>query len=320
MTDAIRVVFMGTPLFAVPALHGLANAGYSVVAVVTQPDRAVGRKRVVTPSPVKEAALALNVPVLQPNRVRSEESLASIRSLHPDVIVTAAYGQILPQALLDIPRIGSLNIHASLLPRWRGAAPIHRAIMHGDKETGVAVMEMVLALDAGPVYGVRKTPIRPDDDVQSVHDRVADLGAALLLAVLPGYTAGTLQPVQQVDDGVTYAHRILREDEFIDWNRPAQDVLNHIRGLSPWPGATADLPGGQMKIWRAMPSDNDCSLAPGEVRRTVDAHVLVGCADGNLRLCELQPAGKRKMDAVSWFRGLQLERVQFQLPTSKVNE
>lgn len=321
MSQGLRVVFMGTPDFAVPSLRMLVTERYEVVAVVTQPDKPTGRKKMVAFSPVKQTALEYGLPILQPQRVRSEESLMAIRRLSPDVLITAAYGQILPQTLLDIPHIGSLNVHASILPRWRGAAPIHRALMAGDKETGVSVMEMVLALDAGPVYSVASTKISEEDNVQTLHDRLAQLGAKVLSDVLPRYALRDVVANPQSENGVTYAHRILREDEFISWKRPSLDVFNHIRGLSPWPGATAKVTAGDsLKVWSAACTNNGGgqTLRPGECILQNQQTVVVGCGDGVIQLFEVQPAGKRRMSAADWFRGLQAQTVQFSLTDIQV--
>jgi methionyl-tRNA formyltransferase len=313
MRHQARVVFMGTPDFAVPSLQALVNHGYEVVSVITQPDKPVGRKQVLTPSPVKVAALELGLPVFQPERVRRESALEHIRSLEPDVCVTAAYGQILPQALLDIPRVGCLNVHASLLPRWRGAAPIHRAIIAGDVETGITIMEMVLELDAGPVVGMKRIPIEITDNVGTLHDKLARLGADLLLEVLPGYLDGTIVPQAQPQEGVTYAERIRREDEFIDWNTSVMAVYNQIRGLSPWPGATTFSGSAPIKIWDASLVSSPLPLSgssPGDVE-VHDGRVCARCQDGWIELLTVQPAGKRKMGAGDWMRGQPSRKARF---------
>ncbi|WAH35497.1 methionyl-tRNA formyltransferase [Alicyclobacillus dauci] len=304
----VKVVFMGTPDFAVPTLDALVAQGWDVL-VVTQPDRKVGRKRELTPPPVKIAALRHGLTVLQPDRVRQPEVIAKLEAFQPDLLVTAAYGQLLPQAVLDLPANGAVNMHASLLPRWRGAAPIHRAIMAGDESTGVTLMEMVQALDAGPIVAVREIPILDTDDVGTLHDKLAALGAEMVQNVLPAYIAGTIDVTPQPDEGVTYAARIERKDEFISWNRPAKDVLRHIRGLSPWPGASGSLDDQDIKIWSAEISTSSMALRPGEVGRH-GGSILVGCQDGTLVLGDVQPAGKRKMNAVDWFSGLRRDRVQ----------
>lgn len=306
---SLRVLFMGTPEFAVPTLRALVAAGYDVVGVVTQPDRKTGRKQVLTPPPIKVEATAQGLRVLQPERVRRPEALAEIEALAPDIAITCAYGQILPQRLLDIPQYGCLNVHASLLPRWRGAAPMHRAILAGDTETGVTLMEMVLALDAGPMLGQVRVPIDPNDTVGTLHDKLADAGASLLADLLPRYVQGQIVPIPQPDQGVTYAERLTRSDEYIDWTRPWQHVYNQIRGLSPWPGATSFDDGTPVKIWTATPQAVDTHLGqesadPGTVL-VHEQGVYVKCKDAWLRLVELQPSGKRKMAAVDWARGFQ---------------
>lgn len=307
---AVRAIFMGTPDFAVPTLEALVAQGWDIL-VVTQPDKKVGRKRVLTPTPVKKAALAHGLPVLQPIKVRAREALAQLAAFAPDLLVTAAYGQLLPQALLDMPRVGAVNVHASLLPRWRGAAPIHRAIMAGDKKTGVTLMEMVRELDAGPIIAQAEVPITEQDNVDSLHDKLAHLGAEMSIQYLPQYLEGQLQIREQPTDGVTYAARLERTDEFVDFNQPSQVVYDHIRGLASWPGATTFVGGEAIKLWAVEPIGTAVRLKPGEVAR-VHKDVLVGCADGCLRLLELQPAGRRKMSAGDWLSGLHQASVQFE--------
>ncbi|MCL6515419.1 methionyl-tRNA formyltransferase, partial [Alicyclobacillus sp.] len=305
MSGQARVVFFGTPDFAVPALRALAEAPWAqVVGVVTQPDRPAGRRRVMTAPPVKRAAEALGIQVLQPDRVRRPEVLEAIARLAPDVCVTAAYGQILPQRLLDLPRFGCVNVHASLLPRWRGAAPIHRAILAGDERTGVTLMEMVAALDAGPILGVREVDILPEDDAGTLHDRLAEAGASLLLELLPEYLAGRLVPRPQPEEGVTYADRITRADEWISFDRPMRLVHNQVRGLRPYPGAAAAVEGAVVKVWRTHPGPlgEPSADAPGTVRRLPSCGVAVRCADGWLVLDEVQPEGRRRMPAEDWWR------------------
>jgi methionyl-tRNA formyltransferase len=306
MTGRARVVFFGTPEFAVPTLTALVEAGYDVAAVVTQPDRPVGRKRVETPPPVKRVAQELGLRVMQPERVRRAEAIDAIAELAPDVCITAAYGQILPQRLLDVPAHGCLNVHASLLPRWRGAAPLQRAILAGDRETGVTIMEMVAALDAGPMVAQRATPIDVNDDLGTLEERVARMGAELLLEVLPEYLAGRLTAKPQPDEGVTYAERIVREDEILHWHRPAWQVHNQIRALSPWPGASTSWNGRQLKVWGSRWPMRPATPGDAEVGtvRSDEGEVLVRCEDGWLTLTRVQPAGKRQMDAAAWLRGV----------------
>ena len=313
MTDMDgNILFMGTPEFSVPILNALCESGFRVVGVVTQPDKPTGRRRVLTAPPVKQAAQEWGIPVLQPERVRRKEALEAISDLRPDAIVTAAYGQILPQALLEIPRVGSLNVHASLLPRWRGAAPIQRAIMAGDAKTGVSIMEMVAKLDAGPVYGMEEVDILPDDDFGSLHDRLSEVGASLLVRLLPEYLRGQLPGVQQSEEGLTYAERITRDDEWIAWDSSREFVHNHVRALNPWPGASTLLDGMPVKIWKVTLTSFHGELPKGPGRVVRDGkEILVACGDGWISLDEVQPAGKRKMSALDWFRGLKTDSVVF---------
>ncbi|WAH44668.1 methionyl-tRNA formyltransferase [Alicyclobacillus fastidiosus] len=305
----VKVVFMGTPDFAVPTLEALVAQGWDVL-VVTQPDKKVGRKHVITPPPVKVAARKHGLRVLQPTKVREEASVLELQAFQPDLIVTAAYGQLLPASVLSIPRVGAVNVHASLLPRWRGAAPIHRAIMAGDTETGVTIMEMVQALDAGPMLERRAIPILNTDNVGSLHDKLAQLGAQMCQQVLPRYVDGALTATEQPEQGVTYAARIERADEFIDWTGSVTTVDQHIRGLSPWPGATAWDGEATYKIWSAHKVPIEARLEPGEVRR-VGSDILVGCLDGILCLDEVQPSGRRKMAARDWFGGIRQDAFSF---------
>ncbi len=308
-----RIVFMGTPDFAIPSLNALIQAQYEVL-VVTQPDRPVGRKQIVTPPPVKTAAKTAGLQVLQPDKVRDEQVIRELSDFGPDLIVTAAFGQLLPKKLLEVPRVGALNVHASLLPKWRGAAPIHRALLAGDAQTGVTIMEMVRALDAGPIVGMEKTAILDSDDVGTMHSRLAAIGATLLLRLLPDYLNGNLPAIRQEEACATYAERIVRTDEFIDLSQPVRLVFNHIRGLSPWPGVTMMVGTNRLKIWTSALFDDVVTGPVGLVTHHMNGAVLVQCGTGHLELQIVQPAGKRKMTAVEWLRGLgnapiRLERV-----------
>lgn len=305
-----RAIFMGTPDFAVPTLEVLVELGFDVL-VVTQPDKKVGRKREWTAPPVKAAAKRQGLSVLQPEKIRDSEALSTLFSFQPDILVTAAYGQLLPKSLLDLPTKGAVNIHASLLPRWRGAAPIHRAILAGDRETGVTLMEMVPALDAGPMIASRSLIILDTDDVGTLHDKLANLGAELARDVLPRYLAGEVKATAQPEDGVTYAAKIERADEFVNWNRASIAVSRHIRGLSPWPGASTKLGDGlSLKVWSAVTAGAPFAFQPGEVKK-VGNDILVGAQDGVLALGIVQPSGRRRMQATDWFSGLHQSSVQF---------
>lgn len=306
MSNQPKIVFMGTPDFAVPAFKALLDAGYRIVAVVTQPDRPKGRKRILTPPPVKEEAVKAGIPVLQPERLRHPEAVAELAAYQPDLIVTAAYGQILPKAVLDLPRYGCINIHASLLPKYRGGAPIHRAIMNGEKVTGVTIMYMEEGLDTGAMLAQVEVPIGEEDDVGTMFEKLSQAGARLLLRILPDLLAGRLKATPQNDAEATLAPNIRREEERIDWNRPARDVFNHIRGLSPWPVACTSFRGENFKIWAAKPGGPlpIHELRPGTIVGATEAGVEVACQDGTVLLTKVQPAGKKPMTAAEFVRGV----------------
>lgn len=301
----MRILFMGTPEFACPTLEALIQAGYRVVAAVTQPDRPAGRGGRLQPPPVKQVAGRHGIPVLQPRRVRQPEVVARLRELAPDLTVTAAFGQILSREVLAVPRLGSLNVHGSLLPRWRGAAPIHRAVMAGDTETGVTIMWMDEGLDTGDMLVWEAIPIGPEETTGSVHDRLADLGARLTLRALELIAAGAAPRIPQDHARATYAHKITREDEQVNWAEPAAQVVNRIRGLNPWPGAYTGSSLGILKLWRAVAVEGHG--APGEVlgsRRGLGP--VVACGSGAVALTELQPPGKRRMDGAAFAAGYRL--------------
>lgn len=298
-----KIVFMGTPKFAVPTLEALADADlYQVVGVVTQPDRRAGRGRKETLSLVKQAALERGLPLFQPESLRTPEALAHLATWEPDVIVVAAFGQILRQDVLGLPPYGCLNIHASLLPRWRGN-PIAAAIMAGDAETGVTIMKMDAGLDTGPILAQRKEPIRPDDTYATLEERLAQLGTELLIETLPPYLAGDLQPQPQPEEGVTYAYRLRKEDGLIDWSRPAVELDRQVRAVTPWPGAFTALHGQRLKILRAAPLPNWRGDGPPGTVIALDDGCAVATGEGALRLLELQLAGKRPMDISAFLCG-----------------
>ncbi|PTM59136.1 methionyl-tRNA formyltransferase [Desmospora activa] len=307
MKPQTRIVFMGTPDFAVPSLRALVQAGYAVVGVVTQPDRPRGRKRLLTPPPVKVAAQELGIPVLQPERVRDTHALDELLAWEPDLIVTAAYGQILPERLLQAPQHQCINVHASLLPRYRGGAPIHHALIKGEKETGVTIMYMVKELDAGDMLAKEVLPILPEDDVASLHDKLARLGAALLLRTLPPLLQGEISPIPQDPAEANFAPNIRREDERIDWNRSAVDLSNQVRGLRPWPVAFTTWKGKPLKIWRAHAEERAHREAPGTVLSIDESGVVVAASPGVLVITELQPAGKKPMSVEPFARGRNME-------------
>ncbi|MGZ4134451.1 MAG: methionyl-tRNA formyltransferase [Tumebacillaceae bacterium] len=304
----MRILFMGTPDFAVPSLELLLENGFEVVAVVTQPDRPKGRKGLLTPSPVKETALRYNIPVLQPEKVRAEEALAEIESYQPELLITAAYGQLLPKRLLEMPRLGSINVHGSLLPRWRGGAPVHHAFLAGDKETGVTIMRMVQALDAGDILTQVVVPIEEEDTMSSVYQKLAVAGSKLLIETLPQIENGTITETPQDEALVTYGPNIKREDEEIDWSREARSIFNQVRGLNSWPGAFTAFSHKVMKIWEASIIEEESTKAaePGTVLKTTDDAIIVQCGRGTLALREIQPFGKRRMHVTEFLRGVKV--------------
>lgn len=301
----MRILFMGTPDFACPTLAALLGAGYPVVAAVTQPDRPAGRGGQLQPSPVKRLAQQHGIPVLQPRRVRRPEVVAQLRELAPDLTVTAAFGQILSPEVLAVPRLGSLNVHGSLLPRWRGAAPIHRAVMAGDAETGVTIMWMDDGLDTGDMLLWRSVPIGPADTTGAVHDRLAALGAELTLAALQLIAAGRAPRIPQDHSRATYAAKLTRADEIVNWAEPATAVVNRIRGLNPWPGACTASSLGLLKLWRAVAVPGQG--APGTVLGVERGlGPVVACGHGAVALTELQPPGKRRMAGSAFAAGYRL--------------
>ncbi|HOT92461.1 MAG TPA: methionyl-tRNA formyltransferase [Anaerolineae bacterium] len=294
---------MGTPEFALPTLEKLATH-YALVGVVTQPDRPAGRGRRLVASPVKEFAVAEGIPVFQPERLRGVEAVEHIHAWAPDLIVVAAYGQILRPPVLEIPRFGVLNVHASLLPRWRGASPVQAAILAGDAVTGVTIMKMDEGLDTGPILAQREVPIAPDETGGALEARLAEIGAQLLLEVLPDYLSGRLQPRPQPADGVTITHRMPAEAACIDWTRPAVEVERHVRAFAPTPGAFTDWNGARLKVLQSevLVADGIASAVPGTVflwRKS--PAVMTG--EGALVLVQVQMAGKRPMSGELFVRG-----------------
>lgn len=301
----MRVVFFGTPAFAVPSLQALLDGGHDVAAVVTQPDRPQGRSRsTLVPPPVKTAALAAGVPVVQPERPRGDAFLAWLRGLEADLGVVAAYGHLLRPEVLAAPRLGMVNVHASLLPRWRGAAPIEWAIHAGDRETGISIMRMEAGLDSGPVYLRRATPISDDDTAATVTARLAALGAAALLEALPAVARGDA-PEPQDPAGVTLAPKRDRATARVDWSREARAVSAHVRAFDPWPGAWTTLGAAEVKLFGGREdgtAGGRVGGTPGEVLATTP-ELLVACGEGAVRIAEVQPAGKTRMAARDWANG-----------------
>ncbi|TVQ84054.1 MAG: methionyl-tRNA formyltransferase [Chromatiaceae bacterium] len=298
-----RLIFAGTPHFAVPALTALLAGNYEVVAVYTQPDRPAGRGRQAQASPVKQVAATAGIPVQQPAGLRSAEAVAALREYASDLMIVAAYGLLLPPAVLAAPRLGCVNIHASLLPRWRGAAPIQRALAAGDTETGISIMQMEAGLDTGPVYATRAIPIAPRDTGGSLHDRLAGLGAATLLETLPGLLAGRLVPVPQAAQRATYAPKLTKAEARIDWTQPAVQLDRLIRAFDPWPVAETRLGGETLRLWAAQPREPVAGPLPGPPGRVLAAGrdgIDVATGAGLLRITRLQAPGKRPLAAADF--------------------
>lgn len=296
-----HIVFMGTPDFAVPSLAALLRDGYQVVGVVTQPDRPAGRGRQLAPSPVKRFAEEHGLTVLQPTTLRQPEPVAELQALAPDLIVVAAYGLILPQAVLDVPPHGCLNVHGSLLPRYRGAAPIPAAILAGDQETGVTIMLMDAGMDTGPILSQAVCPIEPDDTTSTLTTKLAELGAALLSQTLPRWLAGEIEPQPQDEERATYAPMMRKADGQIDWALPAEQIARRVRAYQPWPGAVTFWEGQPLKLLRAR-ALLAATAAPGRVVARGEG-AAVGTGEGLLLLEEVQLAGKRAMSIADFLRG-----------------
>jgi len=298
----VRVLFFGTPEFAVPSLTALLGA-HDVVGVVTRPDRPSGRGQKMTASPVKVTAQAHGVPVLQPARLSDPEWLSQLELVRADVAVVVAYGRLLPQSLLDLPRLGFINVHASLLPRWRGAAPIHRAVLAGDEITGVTIMRVVLALDAGPMLASASTPIHAEDTSHTLDARLATLGADLLLTTLARMESAAVVETAQDESLVTYAAKLERHESHIDWHRPASQIDRQIRGLQPWPLATGMLGGKRLALLKAAVIDQEFQTTPGTVVEAGPAGLVVACGAGAVRITEVLPEGRRPMTAAAFLNG-----------------
>jgi methionyl-tRNA formyltransferase len=304
--NAFRVVFMGTPSFAVPSLRALARTE-EVTLVATNPDRPSGRGLALSASPVKEAALSLGLPVFQPERARRPEAVERFAAESPDLIVVAAYGHILPQSILDIPRHGCINVHASILPRYRGAAPINWAVARGETVTGVTIMQMDAGMDTGDVLHVRELPIGDDDTAESIYPRLADLGAEALVEALGMLRAGTLRRVPQDASRATTAPILKKEHGRIDWSRPAEEVRNLCRGMTPWPSAYTVHGGKTLKVLAsAVAASAPSGAAPGEIVSAGKEGVVVACGSGALRLVLVQPEGGKAMPSAAWAAGRRL--------------
>jgi len=302
-TPPLRVVFFGTPSFAVPTLDALLASRHSVIAVVTQPDRPRGRGQRTTASPVKEAAVAAGIPILQPAAVKTREFAAELGGLAADIAVVAAYGQILTEQLLAIPRLGMINVHASLLPHYRGAAPIHRAIIAGDFSTGVTIMRMVRALDAGAMIATQRVEIGEDDTSVDLEDRLARLGAGLLARTLDEIAAGRAHETPQDDSAATYAPRLSKDDGRVDWSRNALEIHNLIRGLHPWPHAVTFVRGVRLILHRSHPTGRTSTDAPGTILEAAADRLTIATGDSALDLLEIQAEGKRPMHIREFLAG-----------------
>jgi methionyl-tRNA formyltransferase len=301
--QALRVVFFGTPAFAVPTLDALLASGHRVAAVVTQPDRPRGRGQKTTASPVKEIATSAKVPILQPASVKTPEFREELAALDADIGIVAAYGQILTQEVLATPRLGMINVHASLLPRYRGAAPVHRAIINGDTETGITIMRMVKALDAGPMLAAERRSIGQDETSEELERELAQAGARLLLRALDDLAAGRSHETPQSDEAASYAPRLTRDDGRIDWRWPAGRIHNLIRGLHPWPHAETFADGRRLILLRARPADPESTKQPGTILEASGERVRVATGRGTLDLLEIQTEGKRPMSVREFLAG-----------------
>ena len=302
-----RIVFMGTASFSLAVLKMLIEEDYNIVGVVTQPDRYVGRKKVLTMPDVKVEALKYDIPVIQPARIK--EDYQAIVDLKPDLIITAAYGQIVPQAVLDIPRLGCINVHASLLPLYRGGAPVHQAIIDGQEKTGVTIMYMVKKMDAGDMIAQKETPILEEDTVGILYDRLSDLGAELLKGTLPDILKGTNQRIPQDENLVTYAPTLSREDERLDWNMSARQVYNKVRGTNPWPGSYTTYQGKTVKIWAGQVHQCENAMKHhahqdnGTIVKIFKDAIGVKVNDGVYLITELQLEGKKRMSVKDYLNG-----------------
>ena len=303
--SAAKLIFAGTPDFALASLQALVEAGYDVVAVMTQPDRPSGRGRKLTPSPVKKYAQASDIPVLQPVTLKDPAAIAAIEAFEPDLLVVAAYGLLLPAAALEVPRLGCLNVHASLLPRWRGAAPIQRAILSGDTESGVCLMQMEAGLDTGPVFAAETHEIGADETAGELHDALAALGGRLLTQHLEAILDGTLAATPQDESQATYAAKFSRTDARLDWRESAEQLARVVRAFNPVPGAWFDMDGEAVKLWRAEVEPG--VAGPAGVVVESRAEPLVACGDGALRLIELQRPGRRRIDGRAFADQLNLD-------------
>ena len=305
----MKIVYMGTPDFAVKPLRALAEAGYEVAAVVTQPDKAKGRSKNLVPTPVKEEALKHGLTVYQPAKVREQSFVDLLQQIAPDMIVVAAFGQIIPKSILELPKYGCINIHASLLPKYRGAAPIQQAIIDGEKESGVTIMRMEAGLDTGDMIAKVVVPITDEDTGGSLFDKLADAGADLLIRTVPHILDGTAVYEKQPEESPTpYAGMITKQMGRIDFHKTATELERLVRGLNPWPSAYTFVNGKTLKIWKCKTEDDNQGATPGTVLQAQEGGIFVACGEGALVLTEVQLEGKKRMDTASFLRGYKIEK------------
>ena len=311
MSDKLNIIFAGTPDFSVPPLKALIESDHNVIAVYTQPDRPAGRGRKLTASPVKQVASEQGIPVYQPKNFKAEEDLAQLEGLKADLMVVVAYGLILPQRVLDAPRLGCINIHASLLPRWRGAAPIQRAVLAGDEESGITIMQMEAGLDTGPMLLKLNTPIGVQETGGSLHDRLSEMGAEALMQALPGIAEGSIQPKIQDDALANYASKLDKAEAVIDWRRSAAELDRQIRAFNPWPVAQTLWGDKVVRIWQSTVTDLQSDAAPGSVIAASKQGLDVATGDGVLRVLSLQMPGKRAMSVADFLNANRVDGVVF---------
>jgi len=311
MSEPMKIIFAGTPDFAATNLEALLKTEHQVIAVYTQPDRPAGRGRKLKPSPVKELALQHDIPVYQPASLKGEPEQAELAALGADLMVVVAYGLLLPKAVLDTPRLGCINVHASLLPRWRGAAPIHRSLLAGDKETGVTIMQMDVGLDTGDMLYIKRCPINTDDTSGELHDRLAVLGAEALTECLNPLAAGEITAEPQDHDQANYAHKLEKQEGAIDWSQTGEQVYRQIRGLAPWPVAFCQLGDQVMRIWQAAPGTG-LTAAPGSIIAADKKGIEIACGEGSVVLKKIQLPGGKAMDAAA---ALNARKEQFAIGT-----
>ena len=306
----MKTVFMGTPDFAVPPLHALIEAGYEVAAVVTQPDKPKGRGKTLLPTPVKEEALMHEIPVYQPQRVRKNpEFLETLKEIDPDIIIVAAFGQIIPKEILELPKFGCINIHASLLPKYRGAAPIQQAVIDGEKESGVTIMQMGEGLDTGDMISKIIIPLAPDETGGSLFGKLAQAGAELLIKTLPSIEQGTAEREKQPEESPTpYAAMITKQMGLMNFSKPAEELERLVRGMTPWPSAYTFINGKTLKVWKCKVSGEQTDAIPGTVFLTDKEGIHVACEKGTLILTEVQLEGKKRMDTEAFLRGYHIEK------------